>query len=162
MRRGKDSYQSFTDTKRDGDFGKRIVFAGNVVLVFANVGRIVRLASGGDVPDHSFHTDFQPMTLAMYAATPHSGKHHLAVFLVMQVNACFQAAKRLSDFIDDIIDELVKIKDRRDALRGFLHALQVFDDIGGQTSDGKNSGHSGTGEGGHRNQFLLVQEPWYS
>ncbi len=57
------------------------------------------------------------------------------VILVVQVDAGFQTAKGLRDFVDDAVNQLVEIENRRDSLRGLLHALQVIDKIGGQRTD---------------------------
>ena len=70
------------------------------------------------------------MPFAIQAASTHSAQHHLAASFVVQVDARLQTAKAENYFIDDAVDELVEIENRRDSLRSFLHTLQIFDEIG--------------------------------
>ncbi len=70
----------------------------------------------------------------------HAGHHHVAVLFVVQVDAGFQATEGVHDFVHDAVDELVEIKNRGDFLRGLLHALQIFDQIGRQNLRGRFRG----------------------
>src|SRR5437762_2644033 len=45
----------------------------------------------------------------------------------MQINCGFKTAKRLRNFIDDLVDQFIEIKDRAEFLRGLLQLDQVFD-----------------------------------
>ena len=65
------------------------------------------------------------------------GQHHLAALFVVQVDARFQAAERMRHFAHDAVDQLVEIEDGSDFLRSFLHALQVLDQIGGESPRGR-------------------------
>jgi hypothetical protein len=53
----------------------------------------------------------------------------------VQVDARFETAKRLGNFVNHAVDELVKVKDRGDSLGGLLHALQIVYEIGGQSTN---------------------------
>ena len=84
------------------------------------------------------------------SASPHAGQHHLAVILVVQVDTGFQTSKGLRHFVDDAVNQLIEIENRRDSLRGLLHALQVVDKIGGQRTDVENLVAGGTRKRCHR------------
>ena len=126
MRRGEDAHEAFADMKWDRHFGERGVFAANVVVVLAHVGGIAHLAGRSDIADHAFLANLQTMTFVVDAASVHAGHHHLAAFLVVQVDAGFHAAKGTGHVIHDVVDELIEVEDRSDLLRRLLQLLQVL------------------------------------
>ena len=157
MRCGEYSHQALADAQRNRHFRERRRLAADVVLVLAHVGRVAHLTGRGDVADHALAADFQAMSFAVHAASSHSGQHHLAALFVVQVDAGFQAAEGMRHFVDNAVDELVEIENRRDFLRGLLHALQVLDEIGGQSTDGKEFVAGGTGNRSHERPILLAE-----
>src|ERR1017187_2631528 len=159
MRRREYAHQSLAHAQWNGHFGQRRWFAGDVVLVLTHIGRVARLTGGSDIANHPLVTDFQAISFAIRAASTHSGKHHLAATLVVQVDARFQAAKGVSYFVDHVVDEFVEIENRRDSLRGFLHTLQVFHEVGGQSTNGKNLVSGGTETCSHKIQSYLQRRP---
>jgi hypothetical protein len=68
----------------------------------------------------------------MKHATVHARHHQVPALFVVQIDACLYAAEKLGDFIDNAVDQLVEIENRRDPLSGLLHTLKVFHQIGGQ------------------------------
>src|ERR1019366_8543805 len=89
MRRREYAHQSLAHAQWNGHFGQRRWFAGDVVLVLTHIGRVARLTGGSDIANHPLVTDFQAISFAIRAASTHSGKHHLAATLVVQVLAFF-------------------------------------------------------------------------
>ena len=72
----------------------------------------------------------------MHGASANAGHHHLAPLLIVQENRSFHATKGMSHFVDDTVNQLVEIENGRNSLRGFLYALQVIHEIGGQRANG--------------------------
>lgn len=55
------------------------------------------------------------------------GSYHLAPRFIMQKDACFYATKRMLDFVDDTVDQLIQVKYGCDFLRRLLDVLQPVD-----------------------------------
>ena len=155
MRRREHPNQAFANVQRNSHLRERRGLASDVVLVLANVGGIAQLAGGSDVSDHALAADFQAMSFALRAAfqaSPHPRQHHLAVLFVVQVDAGLDAPEGIRDFIDHAVDQLVEVENRSDLMRGFLHALQVLDKIGGHSPDGRNLTAGTTGNRRHERE----------
>ena len=76
-----------------------------------HIGRVVHLASGCDVSDHSF-SNFQAVAGAVeLAAGATMGTHQrqFAALLVVQVDVRIQTSEGVGDLVYDLINELIEV-----------------------------------------------------
>src|SRR5271169_145944 len=131
MRSGENSDQFAIALQRDGDFGARIGLAGHVVGVAGDVGSVVHLASGGDVPHHS-GTYLDAMALAVNAAAANAGQYEFRLLRVAQIEVDFDTTERRGNLVDDSGNEVLNVESGGDALRELLHAHQFGDPVCGR------------------------------
>src|SRR5262249_47737750 len=93
------------------------------------IGGISHLASGSDIANHTV-TELEACALGVQRTTVYGSHFELAPFFIVQVNIRFQAPERTCHVVDDLIDQLVKIKNGTDLLSPLLHFQQVFYLIG--------------------------------
>src|SRR5713101_1079958 len=119
MGSGEDSDQIALALQRDGDFGARIRLAGHVVRVASDVGCVVHLARGCDVPHHS-GAYLEAMALAVNTAATNAGQYEFGMFRVAEVQVDFDAAERGGNLIDDPRHEFFNVEGGGNALRKLL------------------------------------------
>src|SRR5580693_77278 len=89
--------------------------------------------------DEAFFAHLQGVAFAMLGASADRGSYHLAACLVVKINIGFQASERLGSIVHNLVDELVKIKNRGDLLGGLLQLQQVLYLHGLQGSEASRS-----------------------
>src|SRR5208282_789562 len=154
MRGGENSDQFAFALQRDGDFGARIGLAGHVVGVTRDVGSVVHLASGGDVPHHS-RTHLDAMALAVNTAAANAGQYEFRLFGIAQIEVDFDATERRGNLVDDPRNEVLYVESGSDALRELLQAHQFGDPECGRIGE-RLSGEAEIHEraGGHDETLL--------
>jgi hypothetical protein len=101
------------------------------------------------VSNHALAANLQPVPLLVNPAPAHSGQNHFFPLFVVQVNACFQASEALGHLVNDTGNELIEIENGRNSLRGLLHTLQIFDQVGWQVAN-RDFASGKTGNRSHR------------
>ena len=110
------------------NFRERGFFTANVVRVLAHIGRIVHLAGGCDVSNHSF-ANFQAVPgateLAAIAAMG-ARERQFAALWVVEVDVRIQTPEGAGDLVYDLIDELIEVKDGADFLSCRLQLEKIL------------------------------------
>ena len=102
------------------------------------------------MPGHPLF-NFLAAAFAMHRAAANSREHQLLIRFVMQINCGFETAKRLRNFIHDLVDQFVEIKDGADLLRCLLQLNQVLDLLNMQIANRGVIGAHYRGTGSHGN-----------
>ena len=128
VRGGEYSHQLPFHMQRNRNLRECGFFTANVVGVLAHIGRVVHLAGGSDVSDHSF-ANFQTVSgAAEVAATAAMSAHQrqFAALLVVQVDVRIQTSERTGNLVYDLIDQLIEVKDGADFLSGLLQLEKIL------------------------------------
>ena len=123
MRSREHSHQIALALERDRDFRTRILLAGHVVRVASDVGSVVHLPGGRDVPHHP-RTQLNAMALAVNGAAANASQYEFRMCRIAEKDVDFDAAERRRHFIDDPRNEFFNVESRGNALREFLQAHQ--------------------------------------
>src|SRR5215471_7366206 len=114
MRCSKHTDQAIAHKQWNRDFRLSRGFTGDVVRINANVGRVAKLAGGGDVSDHALFANLQIVALVIHGAATDTRELHHSSLRVVQIDVGFNAAKGTRDVVHDAIDEFVEVENGGD------------------------------------------------
>src|SRR5262249_4387173 len=114
----KDPDDAVPDLQRNDEFGAGLRLADAIMQLLRDIGSVMRTAREDDLARQTF--GHRPtLTFARLRAAMHGGE--MESIALDQQNVGFNAAKLDGNAVDDVIKELVEVKNRGDLLRCPLH-----------------------------------------
>ncbi|MGA2103512.1 MAG: hypothetical protein ABSG34_20535 [Candidatus Sulfotelmatobacter sp.] len=122
------TYQLPFHVKGNCNLRQRGFFTANVVGILAHIGRIVHLASGCNVSDHSFPNLQAVAGAVQLAAGAAVGAHQrqFAALLVVQIDVRIQTSEGAGNLVHDLINELIEVENGVDFLSGLLQLQKIL------------------------------------